>query len=83
VLTATDFTAQLWDATGTSGKAAFVWTPGAQIYHATFSPDGAYLSTRGGENSLEIIKANDDITISNNLRHAASARERPHPGARP
>jgi WD40 repeat protein len=42
VLTATDFTAQLWEATGTAGKAEFVWTPGAQIYHATFSPDGAY-----------------------------------------
>ena len=42
LLTATDFTAQLWDATGTAGKAEFVWAPGAQIYHATFSPDGAY-----------------------------------------
>jgi WD40 repeat protein len=45
VLTATNFTAQLWDAIGTTGKAAFVWTPGAQIYHATFSPDGAYALT--------------------------------------
>jgi WD40 repeat protein len=34
VLTATDYTAQLWDATGTTGKAEFVWTPGTQIYHA-------------------------------------------------
>ena len=30
------------DATGTAGKVEFEWTPGAQIYHATFSPDGAY-----------------------------------------
>ena len=51
VLTATDFTAQLWNATSTAGKAEFVWTPGAQIYHATFSPDGAYVIT-GSEDHL-------------------------------
>lgn len=45
LLTATDFVAQLWDATGTAGEAGFVWSPGAQIYHATFSPDGAYALT--------------------------------------
>lgn len=45
VLTVTDFTAQLWDTTGTAGKAEFVWAPGAQIYHATFSPDGAHVLT--------------------------------------
>jgi WD40 repeat protein len=50
VLTATNFTAQLWDVTGTTGKATFVWTPGAQIYHTAFSPDGAYALTASDDN---------------------------------
>jgi WD40 repeat protein len=45
VLTATNFTAQLWSVTGNTDKASYVWAPGAQIYHATLSPDGAYALT--------------------------------------
>ena len=45
MLTATNFTAQLWNIAGNDGKAAFVWTPGAQMYQARFTPDGAYVLT--------------------------------------
>ena len=54
VLTATDFTAQLWDATGTAGKAESAWTPGAQIYHSTFSPDGAYVLTASEDHLVRL-----------------------------
>ena len=46
LLTATTFTVQLWDVAGDApGKPLFVWAPGAQMYHAAFSPDGAYVVT--------------------------------------
>ena len=69
VLTATDFTAQLWDATGTAGKAEFVWTPGAQIYHATFSPDGAYALTA----------SEDHLTRLWDVKTGKEAAALPHP----
>lgn len=69
VLTATDFTAQLWDTTGTDGKPEFVWTPGAQIYHATFSPNGAYALTA----------SEDRLARLWNVKTGKEAAALPHP----
>ena len=80
VLTATNFTAQLWDATGTTGKAEFVWTPGAQIYHATFSPDGAYALTASGDRLARLwdVKTGKEAAAlphSRYVRYAAFRRD--------
>jgi WD40 repeat protein len=80
VLTATDFTAQLWDATGTAGKATFVWTPGAQIYHATFSPDGAYVLTASDDDLARLwdVKTGKEAAAlphQHRVRYAAFRRD--------
>ena len=80
VLTATDFTAQLWDATRTAGKAEFVWTPGAQIYHATFSPDGAYALTASEDHLARLwdVKTGKEAAAlphPRRVRYAAFSRD--------
>ncbi len=80
VLTATNFTVQLWDATGTTGKAEFVWTPDAQIYHATFSPDGAYALTASGDHLARLwdVKTGKEAAAlphPRRVRYAAFSRE--------
>jgi WD40 repeat protein len=80
VLTATDFTAQLLDATGTAGKAEFVWTPGTQIYHATFSPDGVYVLTASEDHLARLwdVKSGKEAAAlphSRYVRYAAFRRD--------
>jgi len=80
LLTATDFTAQLWDATGTAGKAEFVWSPGAQIYHAIFSPDGAYALTASEDHLARLwdVKTGKEVAAlphPRRVRYAAFSRD--------
>lgn len=80
VLTATDDTAQLWNATGTAGKAEFVWTPGAQIHHATFSPNGAYALTASEDHLARLwdVKTGKEAAALPHLRrvkYAAFSRD--------
>jgi WD40 repeat protein len=81
VLTATDFTAQLWNATSTAGKAEFVWTLGAQIYHAIFSPDGAYVITVSEDHlarlwSVKTGKETAALPHPRRVSYAAFSRDR-------
>jgi WD40 repeat protein len=80
VLTATDYTAQLWEATGTAGKAEFVWAPGAQIYHTTFSPDGAYALTASEDRLARLwdVKTGKEAAAlphPHRVRYAAFSRD--------
>jgi dipeptidyl aminopeptidase/acylaminoacyl peptidase len=57
-----------------------VWTPGAQIYHATFSPDGAYVLTASDDDLARLwyIKTGKEAAAlphPHRVRYAAFSRD--------